>query len=418
VNDELRIAAAAPVYYDIPADAEPVPLDDDVEPTPHVESRQVRRARDRAEAKRRDRAVVVPALDLIDTPRPVEVMERIALANCITVAVGESGAGKTFLLLLIAACVSDGVHCLGRSVRQGSVLYLSFEGDALGLRVRALRDVAGHRLEHVYVIRAADPLSPVVTRDGEHRSVGEISIADGIEALCAQLAIDGKPPIRLIVIDTVRASLSGSEDSSEDVAAYLRVVRRLLRLVPGAACVLAHHAGWQDGEDRRKRERGSSAWRGNVDVTLYLEAGEHDASRGETRLTLRTLKIRDAERPAPLHLVRRRVELPGLVDAYGYPLTSCLIEPDRRTREDRQAEATLAAEAKHQQTDVAVLKAMRDFPQATSIARLRRYVGLGTTTVSDAVARILCAGWATEGLRGQPFTITAAGHEQLNGGGR
>ena len=48
-------------------------------------------------------------------------------------------------------------------------------------------------------------------------------------------------------------------------------------------------------------------WR--LHATLYLEAGDYDAERGEAALTLRTLKVRDAERPAPLRLVRRRVEL-------------------------------------------------------------------------------------------------------------
>ena len=52
-----------------------------------------------------------------------------------------------------------------------------------------------------------------------------------------------------------------------------------------------------------RRERGSSAWRGNCDATLYLEAGKYDPKRGEAQLTLTALKVRDTERPAPLHLV-------------------------------------------------------------------------------------------------------------------
>jgi hypothetical protein len=94
-------------------------------------------------------------------------------------------------------------------------------------------------------------------------------------------------------VDTVRASLSGSEDSSEHVSAYLRAVGRVLATVPGAAALLVHHAGWQDGEGKRPRERGSSAWRGNVDGTLYIEAGKYDQEHHERRLILRTLKVRD-----------------------------------------------------------------------------------------------------------------------------
>src|SRR5204863_7235303 len=106
-------------------------------------------------------------------------------------------------------------------------------------------------------------------------------------------------------------------------AACMRVHRRLLATVPGAAGLIAHHSGWMDGEVPRRRERGSSAWRGNCDGTLYLEAGEYDQARGEARLTLHSLKVRDGERPAPLHLIRQRVTLTAR-DRHGRSLTSCI----------------------------------------------------------------------------------------------
>lgn len=62
-----------------------------------------------------------------------------------------------------------------------------------------------------------------------------------------------------------------------------------------------------------------------------------------------------------------------------------------------------------------MLKAMRDYPTATSITRLRPYVGQRTEMVSGAVARILRAKLATEGKRGQPYTLTEAGVASLNG---
>ena len=248
--------------------------------------------------------------------------------------VSESGAGKTFMLLDLAAAVSSGVAWHGRDAQQGSVAYLSYEGDALGVRLQAIRDVTGHRLDHVYGTRAQDPLSPRIDRDGEVPSLGELAATAALQALSVTLRATGRPPVSLRTIDTVRASLTGSEDSSEHVSAYLRVVRRMLTSVPGAAAILAHHAGWQDGDTQRKRERGSSAWRGNCDATFYLEVGASRSESGETELTLRTLKVRDDERPAPLRLVRRVVEVPGQMNRRGDPITSCVIERDRRTRED------------------------------------------------------------------------------------
>jgi hypothetical protein len=230
-----------------------------------------------------------------------------------------------------------------------------------------------------------------------------------------RFAATGCPPIRAIGIDTVRASLSGSEDSSESVSAYLRVVRRFVTIVPTAGALLSHHAGWQDGETQRKRERGSSAWRGNVDATLYLEAADYNADTGEARLTLRTLKVRDSERPAPQYLVRRRVELPGEIDRYGQPVTSCIIERDRRSREDREAEQQEALTREQQETDLRTLHAIAEHPEAaTSQDKLRGLLGARKAVVTDSLARLMQAALVLPGRQRQPYQLTSAGQIALS----
>lgn len=354
------------------------------------------------------------AADVISAPRAVEVVEGVAWAGSRTVLVSESGVGKTFVLLDLAASVSSGVSWHGRDVQQGSVAYLSFEGDALGSRLKALRDRAGHRLEHVYILRASDPLSPRVTRDGEDRSFGEIAVVAAFETLAAELRAAEGPPIRLIVVDTVRASMTGSEDSSEHVSAYLRAVHRIMARVPDAAVVLAHHAGWQDGDSQRKRERGSSAWRGNCDATIYLEAGEADEDGRQVELTLRTLKVRDDEKPGPLHLVRRRVDLLEM-GRHGDPVTSCVIDRDRRSREDREADAEAAVKRAHYTADLQTLEAIVAHPEAaTSQDRLRLLVGARKGSVSESLGRLLSRGWIELPSRQrQPYTVTETGQLAL-----
>jgi hypothetical protein len=177
-----------------------------------------------------------------------------------------------------------------------------------------------------------------------------------------------------------------------------------------------HHAGWQDGETQRKRERGSSAWRGNCDATFYLEAGEYDKDNGTAELTLNALKVRDAERPAPLHLIRRRVELLES-DRYGDPVTSCVIESDRRSGEDQAAAAKLAVDQQELATDVETLKAIVQHPEAaTSQDRLRLVLGRNRTVVGDSVSRLLAKGWIRMPDRQrQPYTVTLAGEQALVG---
>jgi len=366
--------------------------------------------------KARASLVFSRAADIIHLPRPQELIEGMLWADGLTAVISESGTGKTFVSMGMGASVSDGVNFCGRRVEHGSVAFFSFEGDALGTRCRALMDVGGSRLEHFYIVRAHDPLSPQISRDGETRSIGERAATDALETLRDELAASRRPPIRLIVIDTVRASLAGSEDSSEHVAAYLRAVRRLMATVPGAGVILSHHAGWQDGDQQRKRERGSSAWRGNCDATLYLEAGDYDQARGETRLTLRALKVRDGERPAPLHLIRRRVELLEM-DRHGEPVTSCVIELDRRSPGDREAETAAAKVREARETDLKTLRTIADRPDfATSQDRLRLLLGTRKADVSDSLSRLLQLGWVLPGARNQPYTVTPAGRVILSDG--
>ena len=346
-------------------------------------------------------------------PRPAEIIEGIAHADCVTVFAGESGASKTFAVLGLGAHVSDGIPCYGRAVEYGTVAYVSYEGDSHAIRFRALRDAQGHRLANFYLLRADAPLSPIIDRDRqEFPSRGELTLIASLAGLRAKLESDGQPPVRLIVIDTVRQSLSGSEDSSENISSYLRAVRRILASVPGAALILVHHSGWQDGDTKRKRERGSSALRGNVDTTLFLEFVEMTEA-GHARLKLTTLKSRDVGQALPLHLIRRRVELAESVgdDLRRGPVTSCVIELDHRNREDREAAERLAIEHVNRPLDLQLLKLIHDRPEAsTSQERLRATLGLGKAAIVASVARLAQQGLITVPDRQrQPYAVTPDG---------
>ncbi len=388
---------------------------------PPLEEREVRTiahsvARYPSAAEQPDRPPEPPAcswmraVDAIATPPPATVADGIAWAGCVTLLVGESAAGKTFLLLDLAAAISSDEAWHGRRVRHGSVVYIGFEGH-VGLRLQALRDIGDRSLEHIYTVRAANPLSPCLDRERlELPSRGEEEVAGALAEIDAFIDREGLPPVTLVVIDTVRASLAGSEDSSETVSAYLRAVRRLMARKRDVACILAHHAGWQNGQSERKRERGSSAFRGNVDGTLYLEAGEYNRERGEAALTLNTLKARDGEPPPPLHLIRRRVQLPGLADSWGGPVTSCLIESDTRDPAERDAQRAAAAVAQQRPLDLRVLRVLHEHPDATSLVTIRAYAGLAAGRVGDALKRVIGAGWVIPpAQQRQPYRLSEAG---------
>jgi hypothetical protein len=171
------------------------------------------------------------AADLIGEPHAEPVVEGMVWPGCVTVLVSESAPARP--LYSASASVADGASRHGRETVRGSVAYISYEGDAIGLRLQALHE-AGHSLGDVHVLRASDPISPRVGREGiEEASFGEADVTGQLAALRDRLATEGRPPVALVVIDTVRASMTGSEDSSEHVSAYLRAARRIMATVPG-----------------------------------------------------------------------------------------------------------------------------------------------------------------------------------------
>jgi hypothetical protein len=354
------------------------------------------------------------AADMMAEGSPAIVIDGMAWQGCVTVKVAESGAGKTFVALDAGAALAE-PEWHGRPVTAGSVAYVVFEADAIGLRLRALEQ-AGRPIGHLYVLRASEPLSPAVSREGiETPSPGELALSHDLAQLAAQLERCELPPVRLVVIDTARASMTGSEDQSDNVAAYLRAIRRVGAIVPSAAQLVIHHAGWQDGDSGRRRERGSSAWRGNADATVYLETvGEPDSETGDVELRLTTHKARDAQRMPPLSLIRRRVTLSGVVDSLGRPATSCVIVSDPRTSVERTAERDAELAAEQRVLDLQVLRIMRDRPQvATSQDGLRAALGVRKDVVAKALKRLIERGWAHPGRRGQPYVITTEGSDLL-----
>ena len=354
-----------------------------------------------------------PALSVLHDPAPVAIIEGLAWAGQLSLLVAESGTGKTFLALRLAAAVSSGEGVADRRCVAGAVAYISFEGDFLAGRLRALVE-AGHAVDAVYTVRPTAAISPTVLRgQAEAISAGEQAVADALRHLSETLAASGRPPVRLVIVDTVSASMDGSASDDATTAAYLRAVRRLLAVCPDAGVLLVHHPGWQDADTKRKRERGSSVWRGNVDAVFFAEAGPAD-ERGDVPITVETLKTRDVARPAPLGLVRRVVALAGLVDVDGRPVSSCLVDVDPVSPADRRA--TMAAEAEARDAariDVLARRVLR----ACAAGTVTSQKGVLEVRHADAVAAFRHAireGWLEKPTKsGHGYAVTRLGIEAM-----
>jgi hypothetical protein len=301
--------------------------------------------------------------DILDALHTEWLIEEVAATRYIVVLVGESGGSKTFVALDLAVCIAAGQHWHGRRVEPGGVLVLLAEGDAIGPRFRAacaglgLTPAQARELPIVFV-RESAILSPVTDRYGTQQdSIDLIRLKATVRAFREQLEARGIR-LRLIIVDTLRATLAGSEDASDNIAGYVNALRAVLAdEAPDACAIVTHHSGWGDNEQRttKRRERGSSAIRGNSDCVLLLEKNG-DLGNGEQRLILSTLKCRDGSAEPRLALRRLTVEVTDdagnvMRDNYGRTVTSCMVrnddgptpEQDRHDDRERREAARLDA---------------------------------------------------------------------------
>ena len=164
---------------------------------------------------------------------------------------GDRGEGKTFVALDIAYHVAAGLPWMDKKTRQGTVLYLAYEGvGGMMKRAQALRQKYGDADVPLYVMSAGFNL-----RDQAGR-----------QALALQIAALPEKPA-LIIIDTfARALMGGDENSAQDVGAFNQAVAALIEST-GACVMILHHTG----KDKNRGARGSTALGGAVDTEFIVD---------------------------------------------------------------------------------------------------------------------------------------------------
>ena len=204
---------------------------------------------------------------------------------------GQSGSGKTFFVLDLAATVARGAQWRGRRVAACRVVYVAAEArEGIKKRMDAYD-------QHV----CAEGARPDIIASAPNL------LSSDATALSKAIGSAG-----LIILDTMAASHSGDENSAKDMGLFLAACKDL-SLATGAMVLAVHHTG----KEESKGMRGSSALFAGADFVMevFKNENEHGAMLS---------KSRDDVTGTSFGFVLRRVVVGH--DQEGDEVTTCVVE--------------------------------------------------------------------------------------------
>ena len=238
---------------------------------------------------------LIPADEFSSQPSPIRWLIKGHLQSDALIMVhGPSGGGKTFVVLdmcLHLAAGRDDWH--EHRAHPTPVVYLAGEGHH-GLRGRIAAWKQHHLANHLnmWLSKAGTDLN---TPEGYNRTRQ------------ALLALPESPGI--IVIDTLHRFLQGDENSAQDAKTMLDACNALQQEFK-CSVLLVHHTGVSD--DAQHRARGSSAWRGALDIEISVVPATE-----ETPIQIIQRKSKDAELAHPVAMRLESVYIDGWFDEDG-----------------------------------------------------------------------------------------------------
>ena len=228
--------------------------------------------------------------------------------------IGQSGAGKTFIMIDLAVAVASGSNFFGRPIKtRAGVCIIAAEGAGeFNRRIDACTQFRGvsEILPFSYL-----PFSGDLKNDAEFEQLlSELPLID------AMFREDHGVPLGLVILDTISATFA--MESQNDAAEVTAVCKRLKQIGERVKVFAfgVHHVG----KDNSRDAAGSFAWRANVDV-MWSALATGDRVRGIVkRLEFCVAKYRDGREGSISDYELVEVKL-GL-DQDGEPIESLAVQ--------------------------------------------------------------------------------------------
>jgi len=199
---------------------------------------------------------------------------------------GESGAGKSLFAMDWAFCAANGENWHGHKVKEElKTLYILGEGfRGASMRFKALSQKYSLTPKNIRLSR---------------RSINLLDNREADEIIKIVTELDFIPDI--IIIDTLHRNMVGDENSSEDMAMYIKSIELLARRL-NSAVVTVHHSGHGD----KGRSRGSSSIKAAMDAEFCV-------TKNGDGITFSCTKSKDFGFGNEMSFVIKEVELDGEV---------------------------------------------------------------------------------------------------------
>ncbi len=240
------------------------------------------------EAERAKRAdyYLTRATSYLSQPTPIRwAVKRWIPDQGLTMIYGESGAGKTFVLLDVLCHMAAGMQWQGLKTKPGVVVLLAGEGHH-GLRQRVAAWCKHHQVDRLDNLLIAN------------KAIDVDSPAAAIQILHAvREATDEE--VAFLAIDTVNNHMSGDENSARDTRMFLNQVA-VVSSALGAGVAINHHVGV--AAEAKTRARGSSAWKASLDASILV-------TNDDGAITVKCTKMKDAEEPEEIYGTLTQVAL-------------------------------------------------------------------------------------------------------------
>jgi len=179
----------------------------------------------------------------------------------------------------------------------------------LRTRIRAWQQ--HHRVSEndFHVLPKADDLDREEVVDVLSDEIGQLGLRPGI-----------------IVVDTLHRYFSGDENSARDAKAMLESCAKLMDRFD-CTVILVHHTGL--AADAQHRARGSSAWRGTLDIEVSVKPPS-----SARPISILQKKMKDAEQAQSRFFKLQPVSINGWFRENGQPITSVvLVETERPSKQ-------------------------------------------------------------------------------------